>query len=392
MFKVRDDRASRGASWLPIVLFLLVLPLGVGVRGTGAAQDASRILSLAADGDVDEAWRLWAELVDGVPKQRLGLDLSIATGELARAMEFYEALTGAGREPDREALQALMLGVGADLAETASREAVLVACGAVVVVRPAGVRCRSALESIAREAEEPSQRAVAAYALANAGIDDSGIALPVDPSLPTRMRIAQTMLRLPSVERLALLGPAIASEDPATQYQALLVAATIPGPEVLAVLRSLQVTGFARNGLLVALVRHGDLSRLPPDVDLSAYGGYERAQLGRGLIESLDQRGLDVLTDLSRSRVDAERLAAAEALARINADLARRVITDLLQTGGPAIESRALHVAGLVGMGADPWVYRRLVGGADTTRAFAVEAVANTLVPLPPAPIPAMYR
>lgn len=351
---------------------------------------------LVAAGKVDDAWSAWNALPSGPEKLRIGVAIAGAAGQIARGLELYDQLMAAGQPPDGPALAALALGTANGLATSVDRDVRVIACGAAVVLQPGHKACRTALEQLARQEDDVVGRGLAAYALANAGIR-----LPVlangdfERSLTrdARLRVAQVSVRLPPDERLAILRPLFDDPDSVVVYQALLVAGDVPGGDVLAALRALQPPPAVRMGKTIALVRHGDRPSIEAAVEmLDGITGYERVQVGRGLVESLDQRGVAVLEQVADGPVDIDRVHAAEALARINPDRARRALVESLTRGSSAVQSAALHAAGIVRIADDRAVYGRLTHGEEMVRAFAVEAVANTLVPLPPQPLPATYQ
>ena len=128
--------------------------------------------------------------------------------------------------------------------------------------------------------------------------------------------------------------------------------------------------------------------RGPTPAMLDGIDGYEKVQIGRALVESLDPRGLEIIDQVLRGPVDIDRVDAAIALARINPASAGQTIVETLTRGSPAVRSVALYAAGLVRIGAEPAVYRRLGDGEEMVRAFTVEAITNTFVPLPAQPLP----
>ncbi len=389
---------ARFPSYATVRALGLVTLTALAVTLSADAVQTSRdeILKLAATGKVDEAWLMWGKLAPGPETLRLGVDIAAEAGQIERGLELYDELVGPSGPPDARLLRTLALGAAAGLSTSTDRDVRVIACGAALVMQPAHNACRAALERLVKQDGDAIGRALGFYALANAGLPRP----PVGTSdaergltRETRLRVAQVFLRLPPTERLDLLRPLFEDADPVVVYQALLVAADVPGPEVLAALRSLQPPSAVRMGLTVALVRHGDRGSMDKAVEmLDGIAGYERVQIGRGLLESLDQRGLEILDEILKSPVDIDRISAAAALARINPASARQVLLESLTGGSAAVQSAALQAAGLVRMGADRAVYQRLADRDETVRSFAVEAMANSLVALPPQLLPASYQ
>ena len=376
----------------------LVVLMALAVTLSADAGQTSRedILKLAATGKVDEAWQAWGALVPGPDTLRLGVEIAAEAAQIERGVELYDQLVGPSGPADAVLLRALALGAATGLSTSTDRDVRVIACGAALVMQRAHKACRAALEELARQDADAIGRSLGAYALANAGVPRPSPGpgeQERELSREARLRIAQVFLRLTPAERFGLLRPLFEDPDPVVVYQALLVAADVPGPEVLAGLRSLQPPSAVRMGLTVALVRHGDRGSLDQAVEmLDGIAGYEKVQIGRGLVESLDQRGLAVLDEMLKSPVDIDRISAAGALARINPASARQVLLESLTGGSAAVQSAALQAAGLVRMGADRAVYQRLADRDETVRAFAVEAMANTLVALPPQLLPSSYQ
>ena len=376
--------------------FATLMALAVTLSADAVQNSRDEILKLAATGKVDEAWLMWRKLAPGPETLRLGVDIAAEAGQIERGLELYDELVGPSGPADGRLLRTLALGAAAGLSTSTDRDVRVIACGAALVMQPAHNACRAALERLIKQDGDSIGRALGFYALANAGVPrppagtgDAERGLTRE----TRLRVAQVFLRLAPTERLDLLRPLFEDADPVVVYQALLVAADVPGPEVLAALRSLQPPSAVRMGLTVALVRHGDRGSMDKAVEmLDGIAGYERVQIGRGLLESLDQRGLEILDEILKSPVDIDRISAAAALARINPASARQVLLESLTGGSAAVQSAALQAAGLVRMGADRAVYQRLADHDETVRAFAVEAMANSLVALPPLLLPASYQ
>ena len=318
-------------------------------------------------------------------KLRLGIELASATGQIARGVTFYDELVLAIKGPDAASLKALALGAAADLAKSTDDNVRFEACGAALVLDPNFAPCRSALETMAQKGATLREQALGAYALANAGLRPfPGLFSTLETTMTKdlRMRFAHSLTRLPAAERLSLVQPLINDRDMATQYQTLLTLAGVPGPEVTAALRTANPQGAAKLGHQVALARHGDKPSLNALAEMIQHmGGFEKIQIGQALTEALDPRGIEILTEMSKSSFDLERLATATALARINPDLAYRLVSESLRSGSPAVQTTALQAAGVVRMGTDATVYRKLTGDPNLV-AGAIRAIADTLVPI----------
>lgn len=377
------------ARLVALSLVLIVAP-AVSLPAAGRQNDHEIILKLAASGKVDDAWHAWSALPPGPDTLRLGVRIAAEAGQIDYGLDLYEKLTAVAGPSDPDLLKTLAVGTARRLASSNDRDVRIVACGAALILAPSDPPCRTALEQLAEQDGDPAGRVLGGYALINAGIRQTG-AIPTGPELDwsTRLRVAQVFRRLPTEERLAMIRPLFEHADPAVVYQTLLLAADLPGTEVLAALAGLQPPRAVRMGLTIALARHGDRASLDQAVAmLDGIDGYEKVQVGRALVESLDPRGLEIIDQVLKGPVDIDRVDAAIALARINPASAGQTIVETLTRGSAAVRSSALYAAGLVRIGAEPAVYRRLVDDEEMVRAFAVEAITNTFVPLPAQPLP----
>jgi hypothetical protein len=350
-----------------------------------ATEPAPDPVGLARSGDAAGAWKAWSALPDSTAKLRTGMAIAIETGEVARGIELYEWLTGKGQAADRQALRQLALAAATRLAG-ATPEVRMVACGSALVLDAKHAACRRALEDMLTTGADPSEYAVAGYSLLNAGIQPG----PNAPGIfqarlsdSLRLQLAQTLMRLPPADRLFLIQPLLHESDAAVQYQSLLVAADIPGPETLAALRTVQPHPRVRTGLVVALARHGDYNSLKDIAErLPELGSYERIQAARALAEAGDPRGRQALDLMLAGDVELDRIQAAAALVRLNPDAAVRVLTQTLSGTGVALLPAALKAAGIVGIGSHPVVYRRLAADDLRVSAAALQAIAESLVPV----------
>jgi hypothetical protein len=347
------------------------------------------VLNLARAGRVADAWKAWEDLPPTTDQRRLGIELAVLSGQLSRGMEVYDSLTKQTGQPDRPALTALALAVADPLAEATDLEARAEACAAALMLNDAHVACRRSLAAMS-QSRDIDEQAWAVYALANAGVRStapttSGFAAVV--SKPVRFRFAQRMTRLSGAERLALLQPLLDDPDVGTRYQAILVAAEIPGPEVtnaLAALESGSLPPPLSTALMLARATHGDRSRLKTIAEsIADLSGYEKVTAGRILLAANDPRGSALLNELMKSSVDIERLQAAGALVEANSKPARRIVLDIVNSGSAAIRPAALITAGKAGLGTEPEVYRRLTDASPAVRAAAIEAIATTFSAAP---------
>ncbi len=365
--------------------------LDADLRATAPQDARARVLDLLKQGKPDEAWKAWEAMPAGAAKLRLGIEVASATKQIARGLTLYDELVASTKAPDPAALKALALGAAADLSTSADTSMRAEACGAALVLDQNFAPCRSVLETMASKGATPRDQALGAYALANAGLRPfPGLFSTLEANLPKdlRLRFAQSLTRLPSAERLSFLQPLINDRDMSTQYQTMLTLAGVPGPEVTAALRTANPQGPAKLGWQVAMARHGDEASVKALADMVQHlGGFEKIQIGRALTEALDKRGIEILEEMAKSSFDLERLSAASALARINPDLAFRIVSEALRSGSVAVQPSALQVAGLVRMGTDATVYKKLVGD-PTLVSGAIRAIADTLVPVDPQPRP----
>ena len=360
------DARLTNALLVAALIFGMLSSRVLGDRRPQNQDSRSTLLELARSGQGAEAWQQWEKSPPGDSKNRLGIELAVETGQIQRAVGFYGALSRNGQQADLAMLRLLALGAATELASSRDLAVRATACGAALAVNPAHTACRAVLEKTALSGQTSEEIATAYYTLANAGLDPfPQIATTAQTGLTKELRLkfSQTFTRLPSKERLWLIDPLLRSTDVATQYQALLIAADIPGEETLAVLRSIQPQGPARIGLLVALARHGDATGLAQAAELlENLGGYEKIQISRALAASGSPRGVDELNRMLSSPMDFDRVTAANVLAQTNPEAARKVIVAALSSGGPAIQPAALRAAGLAMMGTHPAVYRRLAG------------------------------
>src|SRR5581483_9260121 len=230
-----------------------------------AAADRASLLALVRAGKAADAWKAWAALPDGAAKHRLGVEIAVEAKDIARALDEYDSLTVNGKTPDQALLKLTALGEATILAADRDPDVRLEACAAAVVLDAAHAACRPLLEDMAAHGADPDHQGLGAYALANAGQRPfPGLfgTLELTMTRATRLRLAQSMTRLPAAERLALAREFIEDREPAVQYQTMLVLADVPGEDVAAALRSAQVSGPATLARTVALGRHGDAPSL----------------------------------------------------------------------------------------------------------------------------------
>jgi hypothetical protein len=358
-----------------------------GVASVRAQQATpSTPLELAAAGQAAEAWKSWEALPPSLEKQRTGIQLAAATKQLDRGITLYTALVTATKSPDQTSLGILAVSSAHELAASPERDVRVTACGAALLINARDTICRKLLETLAGSQTDVTDQTLGVYALANAGIRPSPGAitsLAGSMATPLRLQLAQTLTHLAPAERVALLQPLVTNPDVATQYQTALLLADIPGEAAVGPLRMLAAAmGPARMAATIGLALHGDPGAVQSVGDmLPNISGYERSLAARALAVALDRRGVDVLEAMTRSTTDIERINAAEALAKISPDHAYRTLLDSLNGGSAAVRQQALRAAGVVRMGTDPAVYRRLSGEPPMTRAWAIQAIADTLAP-----------
>jgi HEAT repeat protein len=347
--------------------------------------DQIQILDLAATGRADEAWTRWNALPPTADTLRLGVRLAIATRQLPRAIDLYDRLAKTMGTPDRASLSTLAVAVADSLAADPDLDARLPACAAALTLQPSDAICRKGIDEFVKSTDA-DERAFAYYSLFNSGIRVSPSDLSAaqqNMGTAMRLRIARIMSRVPAADRVFILQPVLTDPDVATRYQGLLVLGAIPGEEAATALRRERSAAQApplKTAVLIGLARHGDtesidaLAGLLPVLD-----GYEKAQAAAALAQAKRNTGLTQLAGSLDRGAELERLAAAEAAATIQPEAARRVIIDILTAGSPAVRQRALIVAGSLGLGTDPAVYRRLSDFSPVIRAAAVAAIQETL-------------
>jgi hypothetical protein len=357
--------------------------------------DHNKILALAKAGKADEAWKAWDALPKSVERSRFGVTLAVETKRIARGIEVYDALTAALGAPEPKSLTVLALGVAADLAGVSELDARVTACAAAVRLDPKHAACRRALEAVAQSKTSLDEQALVVYTLANYGERPwPGLfpALETGMSKNMRLRVAQTMTRLPAAERFALVRGLAEDPDSMTRYQIVLLFAEIPGRDVAGTLRNLQLAPPPTMGgmnlpgldpvkdvLPLALARHGDDAGLQAArTRLPKLAGVEKLVAGQALAEAKDNRGILALQELAASAVDIERLTAAKALAPYDLETSKRIVRAAL-TGSPANWERALAIAGSLKLGTESVVYKRLAENSPGVRAAAVAAIADTL-------------
>jgi hypothetical protein len=370
-------QVSRLASHAIRLLVAIVVPVMAA-----AAQDpqAANPLEIARRGNPKEAWAVWNRMPNGPDKLRAGVELAVETRELRRGVALYEQLTMNGQGAEPSLLGALAGGAAAELSAAAEPRVRGTACGAALLLDAGHQTCLRTLQAMA-DSTSAEERTEGIAALANAGIQDYAQRLTqLDLRSPVRLLLVERLTRLAPLDRLAIVRPLLTSSDAALQYQALLALSKIPGGEVVGVLRQLNVSGPVGLAHAVALARHGDAGMLSMiGQQLDNMDTYLKIQAAAALVGSGDRRGGEILQTIVNGPVDLDRIYAAEALARTDPALAERVLIDALVSGSAAVKPAALHVAGKVGLGTAPNVYRRLVGDTGEMRALAVMAVAETV-------------
>jgi hypothetical protein len=342
---------------------------------------AEEILSLAREGRHPDAWRAWQALDETPDHLRLGISLALATNQLERGIELYGKLETRTHKPDRQTLSDLAVRTGEDLSVTPDVQVRVSACAGALMLDKANAVCRRALDALAQSADG-DERALAAYSMANAGLRPAE--LPTAMSSSMRLQLAGGMTRLSGAERVALLRPLLNDLDATTQYQAVLVATDIPGPDVAAALRNVVVQPgpYSRpleTAITLALARHGDKAKLATiKQSLDMYTGVNRTAAARVLVSENDPRGMEVLRKMLRSPQDTDQLQAAEALAEISPASATAALIETVRGASPAVRRSAILTAGLLGLGTAPEIYRHLTDSAPTIRAAAVHAIGTT--------------
>ena len=366
---------------------LMALLIAVGGAVSAQTDTLGRLLALVKAGKAAEAWKAWEALPPGAEKQRLGVSVAAASGDISRGVTIYEQLTVTTKSPDPAALRQLTLAAARPLAESTDLDARVQACMSALMLDPAHGPCLKALQAMAADRDDARAQATGVFALANAGIDVAGMIDRVEPQLPTdqRLKFAQLLTRLPPARRLSLLRPLIETTDAALQYQTILILADIPGDDVKGALANVRPAPPARNAITIARAAHGDAASLLATADLlPMLFGYEKILAASALARAIDQRGVAALEELANSPTDLDRIRTAAALAKVSPDLAARILKDSLNGGSVAVRAAALLAAGVVRMGTEPAVYRRLADDTPATRAGAIAAIAETLVARPP--------
>ena len=337
-------------------------------------------IELARAGKATEAWAQWNKLPAGADKLRSGVELAGETREIARGLTLYDQLTRTGATVDPPSLTHLATGTAKDLLTGGDVTSRARACSGALILNPAHAPCLQALSMMA-QSPDATEMLEGVAALANAGFSvytTQLLQLELRPLV--RLRLAQTMTRLPSAVRVDLLRPLFKEQDPGLKYQTLLALADIPGLEPVSAIREIQATGAIAVARTVALARHGD----PASVtglrsQLDNMDAYLKVQAARALLSAGDAEGTKILTAVAKGPVDLDRIHAAEALATINPNLARDVLVAALSAGSQAVRPAAIQAAGVIGLGSNPIVYRSLTAGTSELRSLAVVAIADTL-------------
>ena len=352
-------------------------------RQTTKPPTPADVLDAAQQGKAQDAWALWEKLPTGTDKLRLGIDVAALTRQVGRGLDLYDAVTNRGLNPDRAALKALSLAAAADLAESPDLDTRAAACSAALVLDVTHAPCLRALKAMTEPGRSSDEQAFGIAALANARIAPYPERLgKLNLRSAVRVRFVQSLTRLPSAERLALVRPMLSDADAATQYQAVLFLSNIPGPEVTAVLKNVQPNGPLRQALAIARARHGDSVSLasvgPMLADLDPYLKIQAAQ---ALAEAGDSRGVPALREMIANGIDVYRVSAADALSAFDLNAARRALTELLAGSSAAVRPAVIYAAGRAGLGIERGIYRELAAATPADRASAVSALADTLMP-----------
>ena len=360
---------------------LLATLIPAVVAAAGQRGQAPNPIEVARRGSAEEAWAIWNQMANGPDKLRVGVELAVETRQLRRGLTLYEQLTSDGRGPEPSLLGALAVGTAAELSEAAEPRVRATACGAALLLDATHQTCLRTLQAMADSSASAEEQTEAVAALANAGFRNYVQRLiQLNPRATMRLLLVERLTRLAPSDRIEIVRPLLTQSDAALQYQALLALAKVPGAEVLGVLRQLKVTGPAGLAHAVALARHGDAAMVSTiGQQLDNMDTYLKIQAAAALADAGDRRGAEILRGIATGSVDLDRVYASEALARFDPPLAHRVLLDTLLSGSPVVKPAALHVAGSVGLGTDPAVYRRLVGEAGDVRALVVMAIAETI-------------
>jgi hypothetical protein len=209
----------------------------------------------------------------------------------------------------------------------------------------------------------------------------------VEPALTPvgRLQLARDFRHLAADDRVALLRPVLAGSDVALTYQATLLLGTISGPQAEAALRSAPQSPLPlRLARMVSLARHGDrVSLADLGERLDGLDGDLKIAASEALARSGDPRGGQGLEAAMASRVDLERMTAAEATSAVGLPSAREVILAGLDAGTPALRHVALRAAAQSRLGRHPSVYAQLTSADPDVRALVVIAIADTVPPPP---------
>lgn len=354
----------------------LAAPLSLVLAGAAAAaaQQAppteAQVRAAVSRGEAAEAWGL----LDRMPANRATVNLAveIALAQKAPQVEDFRLPLLA----DRTAR------LSVDSNDAAAR---VIAC-AVTTRLGGSVPCAQYLVSVTTGREGTAiDRARAWVALRLLGASPAALAAGWENDVrgSSALELA-AWSELPAASRVRLLEPLIASTDVGNQIAALATLQQVPGPEALALWRSLAASGRApsypgaRTQITVGLARHGDAESLktlaPADAQLSTS---DRLVLAIGRAERGDASGRAALVTFVNSGSEPDAVRAAEALALSGAEprIESRV-RSFLRDGGSPLRVRWLSVAARLRLGDTPEVVGHLDDDSEEIRVAAALAVA----------------
>lgn len=353
-----------------VVLSAVVLSAPLVAQEQAQVPTAAQVRAVAARGEAAEAWGL----LDRMPVDRATVDLAveIALAQKApRVADFRLPLLA-----DRSAR------LSVDSNDVAAR---VIAC-AVTTRLGGSVPCAQYLVSVTTGREGTAiDRARAWVALRLLGATPA----PLTAGWESEVRGSSALelaawSELPAASRVRLLEPLIASTDVGNQIAALATLQQVPGPEALALWRSLAAPGRtpsypgARTQVTVGLARHGDAESVKTLASAEAQlSPADRLVLAIGRAERGDAAGRAALITFVNSGNELDAVRAAEALAIAGAEprIESRV-RSFIRDGGAPLRARWLSVAARLALGDTPEVVGHLDDDSEEIRVAAALAVA----------------
>jgi hypothetical protein len=321
-----------------------------------------------------------ATLFGAVTPQQTPGPAPTGIAEVTRALDAYEAALRTGRQkPD--ALAAIAEDAARFLTRSEEPLVALVACGIKLRRDGSDTACAGVVRAATSEALGRDTQAINAYLLANVGYRPFPALLELgdDISARARLAIAARSTRLPDAERVRVLEGILDREAFQRSWHEALSGLADIGPAALGALARPTPQLSLRLSVQMARARLGDKAAVSFVEEMrSSVMGPQSRDLALALVVGGSRYGPDParLIEITPA-IEQPRIALG--LARVNAPLAEATIRTLLGDDSPLVRARALEAAGVLGLGTDAVVYRRMADTDAAVRLAAVNAVLQTL-------------